>query len=75
MNFLINTNLLYQKLKMIFTAIDDSLFFHFAYLCGKTASVNLKIVGKLLPVKRDIEACAVRYSGAAHKIGEKLLSR
>ena len=41
----------------------------------KSASVNLKIIGQLLPVKGDLKAPRPRALGASGKIGQQLFTR
>ena len=60
---------------MILFAFQNALFAQFSDLGGKTAAVNLKIVGKLLTVKGDIKGIAVHLLGAQHQIGHQLFSR
>ena len=59
---------------MVFGVVDKTIFFHFADLGGETASLDLKIIGKLLTVKGDIKAAAVMLFCFRRKIGQQFFS-
>jgi len=63
---------LLQNLKMIFVAFENTFLAQLAYFGGKSASVYLKIIRKLLPVKGDIKAVAVCLFRLYHKICHQL---
>ena len=40
---------------MIFIAVYNAFLFHFTYLGGESASLDLEVIGELLAVEGDIE--------------------
>ena len=60
---------------MIFLIVDDSFFFQFADLGRESASLDLKIVCKLLTVKGYIKAVTVAFFCLQRKIRQKLFVR
>ena len=59
---------------MIFLVLKNAFLLHFADLGGQTATLNLKIIGKLLTVKGDVKAVAVCFFGLQHQIGHQLFA-
>ena len=60
---------------MVFCIFDYSLSPHLSYLGGKSAPLDLQIIGKLLAVKRNIELVFPALLGNHYKIAQQLLSR
>ena len=63
-----------MKNKMILRILDHAFLPKLADLCGKSASVNFKVVGKLLAVEGDIKALTVELFRLVGEICEKLIS-
>ena len=59
---------------MLFMAFDNAFFFEFADLDRKTATLNFKIVGKLLAIVGNLKAVTVFLFGFLRKIGQKLVT-
>lgn len=59
---------------MIFTAVEDALFFQFTDFRGKSATVNIEIICKLLAVKWDIERVTVGSFGLKHEVSQEFFS-
>jgi len=60
---------------MILIRVNYAFFFQFSDLGGKTASVDLKIIGELLAVKGNVKAVAVDLFRLHQEISHKLLAR
>ena len=63
---------LYIHHKMILIAVYETFLFHFTYLGGESASVDLEVIGELLTVKGNIKRSLPRFLHLKRQVREQL---
>lgn len=69
-----NTEKRLEKREAALMVVDNSLSLQFAYLDRETAAIDLKEVGKLLAVIRNVKAAFAAFGRLNHQILHKLIS-
>ena len=64
-----------KKRKAVFLTFQNTFAAKFSDLCGKSAALDLEIVGELLTVERDIEAIRARELCTEREVSEELIAR
>ena len=73
-NALRNTFAVRDELEVVQIITDQSVLLHFTQFTRHGAAVNRKIIGKLLPGKRNIKSGGLMHVHLLGKVGEQLLT-